>query len=120
MLPARVVYNDLKQAAIDHDCEWSTVARTLDSGLQVSRVVLPGYDVYVPVRVLNPKEQTVELKAGEFIANLEPVEVCAARGETEPDVDISYDEILQDMVNRIDAYVEDPDRQRLHDLLKQF
>ena len=71
ILPARVVCNDLSTPNIPGQ-SWTTQSCALESGVQVSRAVMPENDVDLPVRVLNVQQTEVQLEAGQVLSDLEP------------------------------------------------
>jgi len=120
-VPTRIVYNDLSQIYPKEHTQWSTEPHVLKCGLQVSRVILPeDDDVNIPVRVLNVKEHPVAIAAGTVVSPLEMVEVCADEQKSSETDTSRLDQLLAEMVDRVDASVTESEKQQLLAILEEF
>ena len=119
IVPSKVVYNDLSSPKGQGQV-WATETRRLLCGIQVSRAIVPDSDVDVPVRLLNLRNAEATLRIVSVLADLEPAEVCSVDDEpNENGVDVCQ-EIICEMVSRVDPSVPLSVKQELLKLLKEY
>jgi predicted aspartyl protease len=96
--------------------QWATERRELRPGVFVSGTVVPEDTATAYVRVANVNDQSVQLKKGQVLAELEPVAVLPP-----PDPALSATPThIADMLKKIDPSVPDSCKRQLEALLNKY
>jgi hypothetical protein len=117
---AKVIFNDFSSSTDVTANTWVTEAARLDSGLLVSRVVLPNRAFDVPVRVMNTNAIGIQLEAGARLADLQPVDVLTIEHRVETPETDEIDTAAMEMVNRVADPVPEDCRQSLGNILRKY
>lgn len=102
---------------------WITQPKGMDNGLLVARTVVPDRLEDVPVRVMNLSSKTVEIAAGDFIANLESAEILPEEFFPTGRRDVTGEQkesLIQGMMDGVHETVEAGHREKLHQLLVEY
>ena len=109
--------------------EWATEPKIIHPGVYSARTLVSSTSIAdVPVRVMNVKPQSVRIKAGTNLADLQPVEVdesesvCSASTTTKPTVidKLNVPEFVRDLVNGSHSSLSDSFRRTLVDILCSY
>jgi len=120
VLPTLVEYNDLSFRPPVADIIWSTEAAEPVSGLCVSRTLVPPRPDRVPVLVMNVTKQSIALKAGEVISDLHSVQSHEQVQDDDAAMGDESEQPLRALVDALDPYVPDDNREELYRLLREF
>ena len=120
-VPGRAVYHQLhtSSASTKEGITWATEPSEVRKGLLVARTLLPNKADGIPVRLLNATKAPVHLSRGAFISNLQPVTPMTERREesTQKKSPLTEEEIVDDIVSRVDEEVPTDVRKKLRSVL---
>jgi len=85
-----------------------------------SLTVVPERSENVPVRVADLTEDTMPIRAGTIVANLDVAEECGIEELTTPKHRPEPNPVIQQMVDNVDSSLERAARKQLADLLTEF
>ena len=105
----------------DVEEQWGTESHEIKSGLLVARTLLPNRAEGLPVRVMNVNDEPVGLYKDTVIGPLEPLQpLHQQHSATTPDESSEYEDIIQDMMDKVDPSVSGDIRTRLQNLLRRY
>jgi len=119
-VPTDVVYDTLWGSPLIAFGDWATEPRQLKTGVYTARTVVPARPADVPVRVMNTTDQSVELKKGSLIGDLEYwdyVHTPTVPSENPSPFTPPDKEVVQDLLSRIDPTVPEHIKLKLAQLL---
>ena len=121
-LPAKTIYNNMHRNLELPSAEWSTEPTMMKNGLLVARTLLPNRPQQLFVRVLNPTEADVIVHKGTEVTELQPVapmEKHQASQQSQQKPTPTEEDIIEDMVSRVDESVSTATKLKLKDLLRR-
>ena len=118
-LNTKTVYRHLNSHTDTGPATWSTEPRILKDKLLVARSMLPDRLENVPVRVLNTTKTPVILEKGTSISNLQPVSPLTSE-QPHADSALQNDEVIDDMLSRVDDSVPEEVRLGLREVLNKY
>ena len=118
-IQAKTVYDKLRTTPQLEESAWATEPAEPKRGLLVARTLLPNKSEEVPVRVLNTSEEPIRLNHGTVVTELQPVVPLIQQDEASSS---SYEaeEIIDDMVSKVDPMVPQDMRLKLQNLLSKY
>ena len=121
-LPAKAIYNNMHRDLELPSAEWSTEPTMMKNGLLVARTLLPNRPQQLFVRVLNPTEADVIVHKGTEVTELQPVALMEKRQpsqQSQQKPTSTEEEIIEDMVSRVDKSVSTATKLKLKSLLRR-
>ena len=109
---------------LDNATVWGTESKELKEGLLLARTVLPNRVDELPVRLMNTTDQPIQLQKDVVISELEPLQVVADRLQLTCGKPVkqtpTYDDIIDDMVKRVDSSVTTDIKDQLRSMLTKY
>ena len=99
-----------------------TEVDNLREGVYVSRTLLPDRFSEVPVRILNVSGEPIHLRAGSVVSELHPVDevLSVLPSESNAVTDPELEQVISDMVDRVDPEVPEAVKRKLKKLIHEF
>jgi len=99
---------------------WSTRPSEVKDGVLVARTLLPDRTSELPIRILNTTDIPVKVCRHTVLSNLKPVEPVSMTTEPLPATPADDDDVIEEMVTRIDPATSEPIVQQLRQLLHRY
>ena len=107
--------------ASDDTMVWGTESQELKDGLLVARTLLPNRVESLPVRLMNTTDKPIGLQKDAVISELESLQVDVdQQAAPQYSSESTMDNIIEGMIEKVDASVPDDAKERLRSILHQY
>jgi len=119
-LPTSLMCQRIDTKTQDTAVAWATLPKEFVDGLLVARTALPNRATNLPVRIINVTDKPARVDKGTIVTELEALTplMCDAVEASAPDDD--KEQIITEMLSRVDESVPESARDSLHDLLLRY
>ena len=100
---------------------WVTCTNQLSPGVSVAQVLIPDRLTDIPVRILNVTSEAVNMLAGDYMADLAPVELCDDENNTSSSIsEAERREAIDKIIAGMDETVPQTERTKFAELLEEY